>query len=361
MGGPRPERWLDEVWSAAEARLPAHVWRYFVAGAGDEVSAGEAEERWRSVRFRPRVLRDVREVDTSATLLGSSYRLPVGIAPTSLQRAADPRGELAMAGAAGAAGVPHVVSSNAGHAFADIAAVGAPWWVQAYVTEARDDCLPMLEAAVAAGAGAVVLTVDTPFAGPKRDLPEDAFDAEDLAGHRVNYDARVCEERAGRWAHDLGPEDLEWLADRTGLPVVVKGVLHPDDARICVEAGARAVWVSNHGGRQLDRAVATADALPHVTAAVGTAAQVYVDGGIRSGLDVLAALALGADAVFLGRTPLLALAAGGEEAVARALALLGHELVEGMRLAGVRTLREAPEALSAGLWPGSRRSDLTLP
>lgn len=360
MGG-LPERWLDEVWSAAEARLPAHVWRYFVAGAGDEVTAAEAVEAWHAVRFRPRVLRDVREVDTRTTLLGTTYRRPFGIAPTSLQRSADRRGELATAGAARATGVPHVVSSNAGHAFSEIAAVGAPWWLQAYVTEARDECLPMLEAAVAAGADAVVLTVDTPFAGPKHDLAETDFEGEDLTWHRVNYGAQVCEQRAGTWAHDLGPDDLAWLAERTGLPVVVKGVLHPDDARVCVEAGASAVWVSNHGGRQLDRALATAHALPQVATAVGADAQVYVDGGIRSGLDVLSALALGADAVFLGRVPLLALAAGGEETLTAVFETLGRELVASMRLAGLSGLREASDALVGGLWPGSRRSDLTVP
>lgn len=355
MGEPLPERWLDEIWSAAEARLPAHVWRYFVAGAREEVTAGEAVGAWRDLRFRPRVLRDVRSVDTSTTLLGESYRLPLGIAPTSLQRAADPRGELAMAGAARSAGIPHVVSSNAGHAFADIAAVGAPWWVQAYVTEARDECLPMLEAAVAAGPDAVVLTVDTPFAGTKHDLPEADFEDDDISWHRVNYGARVCEGRAGRWAHDLGPDDLTWLADRTGLPVVVKGVLHPDDARDCVEAGASAVWVSNHGGRQLDRAVATTRALPQVAAAVAGEAEVYVDGGIRSGLDVLAALASGADAVFLGRVPLMALATGGEEAVSEVLGRLSDELVEGMRLAGVAAVREAPAARGETCGPGHAR------
>lgn len=346
MAEPLPERWLDDVWSAAQARLPAHVWRYFVAGAREEVSADEAVEAWRAVRFRPRVLRDVRSVDTGVTLLGSSYRLPVGIAPTSLQRAADPRGELAVAAAARAVGVPHVVSSNAGHRFADIGAVGAPWWLQAYVTEARDECLPMLEAAVDAGASAVVLTLDTPFAGTKHDLPEADFGAEDLSWHRVNYGRRVCEGRAGRWAHDLSPDDLAWLAARTGLPVVVKGVLHPDDARLCVDAGAAAVWVSNHGGRQLDRAVAPARALPQVASAVGADTEVYVDGGIRGGLDVLAALALGADAVFLGRVPLLALAAGGEERVAEVLGHVGAELVEGMRLAGATALRDCPDVLS---------------
>lgn len=342
----QPSRWLDRVWSEAEARVPAPVWRYFTAGALDGLTAEDNVAAWRAVRFRPRVLRDVRSVETSCELLGTRYRLPLGIAPTSLQRCADPEGELAMARAAASAGVPHVVSSNAGHPFADIARAGGPWWVQAYVTADRQECLPMLEAAAAAGAEAVVLTVDTPFAGPKYDLADEDFAGVDLSWHRVNYGSRVCEGQAGRWAADLSPDDLAWLAERTELPVVVKGVLHPDDARICLEAGAAAVWVSNHGGRQLDRTVTTASALPAVRREVGADAQVYVDGGIRSGLDVLAALALGADAVFLGGVPLLALAAGGGTGVADALARLAAELASALRLAGVTDPSRAQDALA---------------
>lgn len=338
------ERWAEELFAAARSSLPAPVWRYVAAGAREELSLGEAVEAWRSVRFLPRVLRDVREVDLTTQLHGSSYALPVGIAPTSLQRCAHPDGEIAMAQAAGEAGVPHVVSSNAGHLFADIAAVGAPWWLQAYVTEHRSDCLPMLDAAGAAGAGAVVLTLDTPFAGTKYDLAESDFAGVDLSWHRANYGRRVVDGQAGRWARDLAPDDVALLADRTGLPVVVKGVLHPDDARLCLEAGAAGIWVSNHGGRQLDRAQSTAAALPAVVAAVAGRVPVYVDGGIRSGLDVLAALTLGADAVFLGRLPYAALAAGGASKVAEMLGILGAELGEAMRLAGVASVAGARDA-----------------
>jgi len=149
------------------------------------------------------------------------------------------------------------------------------------------------------------------------------------------------------WARDVTEADVAWLAETTGLPVVVKGVLRPDDARRCVAAGAAAVWVSNHGGRQLDRAVASATALPAVADEVGGEVEVYVDGGVRSGLDVLTALALGADAAFLGRTPLYALAAAGEGGVARLLHELAGELLEALRLAGCRDLRETRDLLPA--------------
>ena len=185
-----------------------------------------------------------------------------------------------------------------------------------------------------------MLTVDTPVPGTKYDVDDGAFG--DLTGSTASTTPRPCEAAppARSTPRTSSGDDIAWLADLTGLPVVVKGVLRPDDAERCVQAGARGVWVSNHGGRQLDRAVATSTALPVVAARVGGDAEVYVDGGIRSGLDVLTALALGADAVFCGRTPLLALAAGGEERVVSTLAALRHETVDAMRLAGCRTLAD---------------------
>jgi 4-hydroxymandelate oxidase len=332
--------WLDDVLARAAERLPSSVWRYVMATAGDGLTDAANAEAWRAVRFTPRVLRDVRELELGVTLHGDDYRMPFGIAPTSLQRAADPDGELAMARAAAAAGVPHVVSSNAGHRFAEIGAVGAAWWLQAYLTQDRADCLPMLEAAVEAGARAIVLTVDTPFPGTKRDVADEDFAGIDLSWHRANYAGLARSAQRGEWAADLGPADVTWLAERSGLPVVVKGVLHPDDAEACVAAGAAAVWVSNHGGRQLDRAVATGHALPAIAERVAGRVPVYVDGGVRGGADIMAALALGADAVFLGRLPLLALGAGGAGLVEALLATIERELEENLRLAGARSARE---------------------
>jgi 4-hydroxymandelate oxidase len=168
----------------------------------------------------------------------------------------------------------------------------------------------------------------------------------------VNFDPLHDDQPGSGKATDLGPHDLDWLAERTGLPVVVKGVLRPEDARRCVQAGAAAVWVSNHGGRQLDRAASTASCLPDVLAAVDGAAQVYVDGGLRSGLDVLAALALGADAAFLGRLPLFALTEG-EDGVARMHAELLDQLLEALRLGGCRSVADT-RGIVQGLPPGSR-------
>jgi len=338
-------RWIDTLPDLARERLPAPVWHYVVTGSGDGTTAAEAAEAWRRVRLSPHALRDVTAVDTSVRLLGTPFTQPFGIAPTSLQRAAHPEGERAMARAATAAGVPHVVSSNAGFPLADVGAIG-PWWVQAYLTADRADVLPVLRTATDAGAAAVVLTADTPVVGSKRGVDDADWADLDLSWHRGNFAQRV-RDAPGVWARDVTEADIGWLAETTGLPVVVKGILRPDDARRCVAAGAAAVWVSTHGGRQLDRAVASATALPAVAGEVGGEVEVYVDGGVRSGLDVLTAVALGADAVFLGRTPFYALATAGEAGVARLLEELADELLEALRLAGCRDLREARDLLPA--------------
>ena len=335
------QRWQDQVWADARAALPDHVWRYYTAGARDEVSLGEAVRAWSEVRLWPRVLADVRRPRSATTLLGTPTESPLGIAPTSLQRLAHPEGEVAMARAAAAAGTLLVVSSNAGAPFAEIGATGVSWWLQAYVTADRDLTAPTFQAAAAAGARAIVLTVDTPVPGTKYDIDEAAFG--DLAGvYGVNHPDAVRGKTPGaEHAQDLGPGDIAWLHELTGLPVVVKGILRADDARRCVDAGAAAIWVSNHGGRQLDRAVSTRAALPHVVAEVGEGAEVYVDGGIRSGLDVLTALALGARAAFCGRLPLLALAAGGSERVLGSLTSLQHEVLDALRLSGCGDVADA--------------------
>jgi 4-hydroxymandelate oxidase len=326
---------LDALEDEARRVLPSATFAYFRQGARDGVSAVEAVDAWARFRFVPRVLRDVREVASATTLLGAPVRAPLGVGPTTLQRAADPRGEVAMAEACAAAGMPMVLSSNATARFAEIAATGVTWWLQAYVTEDRDLTRPMLEAAVTAGASAIVLTVDTPVVGTKYDAGDGSvWDAVPPDWLRVNLGTAADAPKA----RDLGADDIAWLADLTGLPVVPKGVLHPDDARLAVDAGAAAIWVSNHGGRQLDRTAATADCLPAVVDAVGTDVEVYVDGGIRSGLSALAALALGARACFVGRLPLYALAAGGHEGVRMALDALAEELTEAMRLAGCAEL-----------------------
>lgn len=329
-------RWSEQVRERSRSQVPASVHRYVEEGAGEETTLSEASAAWRRHRLLPHVLRDVTVVDTTTAMLGREHAHPLGIAPMTLQRAAHPDGEVAMARAAREAQVPLVLSSNAGATFAEVGATGVSWWLQLYLGQDRAQARELVARAVGEGAAAVVLTVDTPVVATRHrhDHVGDVWDEVDPAwvGSNVSFSGVGPSGRPK--AMDLGPRDIAWLARDAGVPVAVKGVLRGDDARVAVDAGASAVWVSNHGGRQLDRTVATADALPWVSQAVGEDAEVFVDGGVRSGLDVLVALALGADAVFWGRPAFHALAAGGPEEVRRGLGLLAEELVEALRLAG---------------------------
>jgi 4-hydroxymandelate oxidase len=342
--------WLAGLEDRARPRLPGPVFEYVAQGARDGHTAAAAPGSWRQWQLGPRVLRDVTEVDPGTTVLGRSTLVPFGVAPTTLQRAVHPEGELAMARAVADAGGLMVVSSNAGTTFAEIAATGVRWWVQCYLPADRGLAAPLLHRAVEAGADAVVLTVDTPVVGTK--YPRDAegpvvWDVVDPALLRVNFDPGYDGAPGSAKALDLGLHDIDWLTSTTGLPVVVKGVLRSDDAARVVDAGAAAVWVSNHGGRQLDRAVATSAALPGVVAAVGERAEVYVDGGIRDGIDVVTALALGATHTFLGRSPLYALV-DGQSGVRRMHQELTHQVVETMRLCGASSVRATPGLVTSG-------------
>ena len=335
-----------EWWSLLEARaraaVPSAVLRYVEEGARDEVTLSEATAAWREARLLPRVLRDVREVRLTRELLGCAASFPLGIAPMTLQKAAHPRGEVAMAEAAAAEGVPIVLSSNAGSSFADVGATGATWWLQLYMSPDREVAAALVDEAAHHGARAVVLTVDTPVVGTRFPTPGEQH-VWDVAhpswvGANLPREGRDPDPARRHKAMDLAAGDLTTLKSRSGLPVIVKGVLRGDDALAAVGAGADGVWVSNHGGRQLDQAQATARCVARVREAVGEQATVLVDGGVRSGLHALVALALGADAVLVGRPVFLALAADGPEGVRRLLRLLRDELEEAMRLAGCADL-----------------------
>lgn len=346
---------VRELETRARALLAPEVFDYISQGSRDSVTTGEASAAWERHRFAPRVMRDVSVVDTGVELLGSRFALPFAIAPTTLQRAVHADGEMAMAEAAAASDALLVLSSNCGTTFEDIGSTGAAWWLQMYVTADRSLSQPLVERAAAAGASGVVLTVDTPVVATKYDSGPAVWDSADPAWVRVNFPDGHEGQHGHEKAGDLGPQDIAWLTGLTGLPVVVKGVLRADDARRCVDAGAAAVWVSNHGGRQLDRTVATADALPPIAREVAVdeqpgpavgAAQVYVDGGVRSATHALLARALGADAVFLGRPALWALAVGGREGVIELLEVLRADLVEGLRLAGAASWSQVPTDLA---------------
>ncbi|CAA9304437.1 MAG: L-lactate dehydrogenase [uncultured Frankineae bacterium] len=313
---------------AAEAarRLTPDVHRYFAGGAGDQVSLDEAERAWSQLRLRPRVLRDVATVETGLELLGTALATPVLCGPAAAHGLAHPEGEVATARGVAEAGSLMVLSTRSSVAIDEVRAPG-PWWWQAYVV--LDHGLTRERAARAADAGAraVVLTGDVPYLGARHGATR-----LDLTGRPDPRD---------RQDPSIGLEAIDLLARASGgLPVLVKGVLRGDDALACLDAGAAGVVVSNHGGRQLDRAAATAEVLAEVVDAVDGRAPVLVDGGLRSGLDVLCALALGADAVLLARPVLWALAVGGADGVRDCLGAVTEELRHCMGLAGCSRLAD---------------------
>lgn len=327
-------RWIDTLADEAGRRLPEPVLTYFRQGAGRELTAGEAEASWDFLRLLPHVLRDVSTVSTRTSVLGTGVDTPVLVAPTTLQRQAHEEGEIATLRGAAEAGSLVCVSSNAGVPFASLTG-SAPWWLQAYVLRDRALTVDLIARARDAGARALVLTADTPVVGQKYSTGRSVWETVPQDHLLANLDWERIREPDVDKADDLTPATIGWLRETTGLPVVVKGVLRSDDARECVAAGASAIWVSNHGGRQLDATVSTAKALRAVADALaGTGTELYVDGGIRCGRHVLTALALGATAVFVGRPALWALTIKGAPGVRQLIETLTAELTHAMALSG---------------------------
>jgi isopentenyl diphosphate isomerase/L-lactate dehydrogenase-like FMN-dependent dehydrogenase len=325
---------------AAELLEPG-PYGYYAGAAGDEITLRDNERAWRRIAIRPRVMVDVSSVDMRTTLLGSERPHPVVIAPVAFQALAHEEGECATARAAAGAGAVFSLSSFATTtpAAAAEAAPGASRWLQLYVFRDRGVSDDLVAQAVEAGYEAIVVTVDLPVMGRR--------EREIRSGYAI--DARTVVPsvaaigRTGLKLTEIGllidPSltwaDLEAFAERSGLPVLVKGVLTAKDARRAAEHGAAGVVVSNHGGRQLDTVVSGADALPEIADAVGDRIDVLVDGGVRRGTDVLKALALGARAVMVGRPVLWGLAVGGERGVARVLEVLLAEFEVALALAGI--------------------------
>ena len=341
---------LRDIEERARQLLKPDVYDYIAGGAMDEVTLDDNAAAWSRVRLRPRVLRDVRDVSVATSVLGTSVAHPVGVAPTAFHRLVHEDGEPATAAGAGDAGALFTMSTRSTTPVEQVAAArgDAPWWYQVYVLQDRDHSDALTQRAVDAGAHALVLTADTPVLGRRlRDVRNNWVMPASL-GTIESLD------RPGRGA-DQNPaltfDDITSVRDRWNLPVVVKGVLRGDDARRCIDAGASAIWVSNHGGRQLDGAIATCDALGEVVGAVAGDVEVYVDGGVRRGTDVLKALAMGARAVFLGRPVVWGLTVGGREGVAALLDGFVDELRLAMALAGCASLDDlTPDLLAV---PGS--------
>jgi isopentenyl diphosphate isomerase/L-lactate dehydrogenase-like FMN-dependent dehydrogenase len=305
-------------------KLDANAHAYLMGGAGDELTLRENVAAFERRKLRPRVLVDVAGISTATTVLGTEIALPVLIAPVAIQRLAHPDGEEAVARAAAAAGTIMCLSSVATCAPRDLPP--GKRWFQVYVWRDRSKTEAAIDEAVESGYSALVLTVDVPYLGRReRDLrvgftvPEQLTVQGDMFGEA--FDATVS------W------RDLEWL-ESYGLPIVVKGLLTSEDAALACEHGAAAVVVSNHGGRQLDGVAASLDVLEEVVDAVGSRAEVLLDGGVRRGTDVLKALALGARAVLIGRPMLWGLAVAGEEGVTDVLRMFQEEIELGLALLG---------------------------
>jgi 4-hydroxymandelate oxidase len=328
---------LEALEREARELLAPMAYDYYAAGAGDETTLEANLAAWARLRLRPRVLRDVSGVSTETSVLGTRVAAPILVAPMALQRLLHADGELAMREAGRAAGTVVGVSTRSSTPIAEVgAAAEAPWWFQVYVLRDRALTEQLVQRAVEGGARALLLTGDTPILGWKRRPAELSVPGEWVMPGLSTPDGMSVRDRDSGNEQDptITFDEIGWLSELSGLPVVVKGVLRRDDAERCVEAGASGVVVSNHGARQLDGAVATAEALPEVAAAVGDSCEVYVDGGIRRGTDVLRALALGARAVLVGRPVAWGLATGGAAGAARVLGALRLELVEALALAG---------------------------
>jgi 4-hydroxymandelate oxidase len=343
----------------AQERMDPGAWAYLCGGAADEITLRDNREAWQRIRLRPRVLRPLANGHTRRELLGRTLEHPLLVAPMAYQRLAHDQGELASALAAAVQRAGYVLSTQASVPMEDLAKLvldepsRGPLWFQLYLQPDPAWTRDLVARAESAGFEALVLTVDAPVQG--------ARDRERCAHFRlppqitaINLPPQARESAVhtrlfdGLLSHSPGWNDLDWLRSITRLPILLKGITHPDDATLAVAHGAAGVIVSNHGGRTLDTVLATADLLPGVVAAVAGKVPVLVDGGIRRGTDIFKALALGATAVLLGRPVLHGLASGGAHGVAHVLRLLCDELDIAMALCGCRTLDEVSSDHLAG-------------
>ncbi|MGV1037776.1 MAG: alpha-hydroxy acid oxidase [Candidatus Nanopelagicales bacterium] len=351
---------IKQLEPLAAALLAGPTWDYVCGGAGDERTLAANQDRWSDIQLAPRTLVDVSRLDTSTDLLGLTLEHPIMLAPTARHTAYHPGGELETIRGARAAQALYVQSSLGGMTLDPVGELAAeldqPWWFQLYVQRDRGWTLELVNRAIAAGASALVLTVDTPTLGARdRDkrnnlgaatgvtypiLDGAPVSPDDTPAHRRVYNPHL--------SPDITWKDLEWLVSQSPVPILPKGVLRPDDARRAVELGVGGVIVSNHGARNLDSVPATVDALPGVASAVAGDVPVLVDGGIRRGTDVTKALCLGATAVLVGRPYIWGLTAYGAPGVTHVVEILRTECEMAMALLGAPTIADLTADL---LWP----------
>src|SRR5258705_6773284 len=345
---------FDALEDRARAKLSPGAYAFAAGGADDEITLADNLAAWRGLRLRPRMLRDITAIDTSASVLGERLAMPLTVAPTGRHRLFHPDGERATARGAAAAGVPYVLATASTVSIADVAAecVSAPQWFQLYLPPERSVTEGLIDRVVAAGFRAIVLTVDQPVYGssprsartplaPSPDIRAVNLPGQPVAAH--SYGAA----HSGTVTFPATWRDLEWLVGRSPIDVLVKGVLRADDTLRCINLGAKAIIVSNHGARHLDATVSTPDALPGIAAAIGSRAEDYVDGGIRRGTDIVKALAPGARAGLIGRPCVGCLGTGRADGVRDVFTHLRAELARTMALCGVAKLDEVTRDLVA--------------
>jgi 4-hydroxymandelate oxidase len=337
----------------ARERMLGPAYDYVAGGAWDEITLRESVEAWQQYRFVPRVLRDLRTIDPSGTFLGRQFPLPIAIAPMAALAMAHPGAEAEMLAGAASRGVPFCLSTSCSMSIEDVAAAApdAERWFQLYVVGGMAYSRELVERAEAAGFRALVLTVDLPVLGRRERDQRSGFTVPampliDGAGdERMRRYGGLEDQRSQGLTWDTLAEISSW----SSMPLVVKGILSPADATLATEAGVAAIVVSTHGGRQLDRVVSTAHALPGIVDAVAGRCEVWVDGGMRRGLDVLTALALGATGVLVGRPFYWALAAGGRAGVERAIGILHAEISLALPLLGCASTAELRRELMTPL------------
>ncbi len=353
-GLPAPLLCVEDAEAAAVAVLTRDVADFVTGGSGRELTLAANRAALDAVALVPRVLNDVSGVDAATDLFGAPATMPVATAPMAFQQIVHPDGEMALARAARDAGIPFTISILSSYPLEEIAALGGVSWFQIYWLRDRDQLAGLIRRAEQAGCGALLLSVDVPRMGRRlRDLRNGYALAPGIVAANLTGEASALQRarvkgRSGPATHtskamdpSLNWDDVTWLAGLTRLPLVLKGILDPRDAARAADAGVAGIVVSNHGGRQLDGAIASAAALPGVADAVAGRCAVLLDGGIRGGIDVLKALALGADGVLLGRSALWGLASGGEAGARAVLRLLQEELLSAMALAGCPDLTAA--------------------
>lgn len=373
---------IADLRERAWRRLPLGIWEYAERGVEDEIGMARNRAAFDAVTFRPRVLRGVESVNPSTAIFGRPSALPLAIAPTGAAGLLWYKGDLALACAAAEAGVPFTISSASTMDLEQVAVAGGRQWFQLYLWEDRSLSYAVVDKARDLGCEALFVTLDMPVPPNREYIQRNGFGTPFKLNARNTLDVlthpRWLAGVMGRYALDGGVptqanlpdrlrakvtkgappgalfklDDLDWsdvkvLRDRWPGKLVLKGILHPEDAERALALGADGIVVSNHGGRALDSSVATLTALPQIVAAVGGKMTIFLDSGVRRGSDVVKAVALGADAVLVGRAPLYGLAAAGQTGVARSLELLRAETVRTMAMLGARTLAEIDGTLLA--------------